>query len=105
YPLGQVGPLHQRAGAVRLQPAVVEVAGGDAVDQELRRRGQAVAEGVQELGDGAAGQAEVEGVGQRRPAGVQAGQVGRVDAFTDRRAADDDEVARPAAAGVEAFAV
>src|SRR5204862_2955026 len=45
-PANRVADVHERAGTVRLIPTVVEIAGGDAIDQQTRRRGQPVLDRV-----------------------------------------------------------
>ncbi len=104
-PFDHVGDVHERSGALRLEAAIVEVAGRDAVDEQARRCRQTVFDGVPHFRRGGPGQTEVERLFELRAVPHEAAQDGGVNPFRNRRAADDDEIARLPQTSFQAAAV
>src|SRR5438067_10380449 len=80
-PGGHVVHVHEDTWAVRLVAALVEVAGGDAVNEKPWRGRDAVLDGVPDFGGSRAGKAEAVDACQRAALPVKAGDDGGVDAF------------------------
>jgi len=103
--VGHIARIHEYAWAMRLQPALVHVAGSDAVDQDSRRLRYAMSDGVPNLGTGRSWKTEVIDALQGPAVPPYSRENRWVDSLADQRTTHDDQVPRMASSLVNALPV